>query len=193
MTKCYAEQLKRLSFITWTLLSWNFTINEHWCRCFHLPCPYDIETSQLICRVNQWTGFYMATDPHHERVIIKLLSLPRWMTQHFTGTFHCAKNPVTALQVLFCSFYEIFENSYSAEHLWLKNCVKSVRIQSFSNPYFTAFGMNTEINRVKLRIQYECGKIRTRKSPNTDSFNIVNSSVSWIKVLTTGQHVSITA
>ena len=36
--------------------------------------------------------------------------------------------------------------------------VKSVRIQSFSGPYFPAFGLNTEVYRVNFRIQTECGK-----------------------------------
>ena len=51
--------------------------------------------------------------------------------------------------------------------------VKSVRIRSFSGPYFPAFGLNTEIYSVSLRIQFECGKIRTRKTPNTDTFYAV--------------------
>ena len=34
----------------------------------------------------------------------------------------------------------------------------------FSGPYFRAFGLNTERYFVSLRIQCECGKIRTRKS-----------------------------
>ena len=33
----------------------------------------------------------------------------------------------------------------------------------FSGPYFSAFGLNTERYFVSLRIQSECGKIRTRK------------------------------
>ena len=45
------------------------------------------------------------------------------------------------------------------------HCVKSVRIQSFSGTYFPAFG--------KFSIQSECGKIRTRKTPNTDIFHAV--------------------
>ena len=53
--------------------------------------------------------------------------------------------------------------------------VKSVRIRSFSGLYFPAFGMNTERYGVYLRIQSECGKIRTRKAPNTDSFHAVFS------------------
>ena len=39
--------------------------------------------------------------------------------------------------------------------------------------YFPAFGLNTERYRVSLRIQSECGKIRTRITPNTDTFHAV--------------------
>ena len=34
-----------------------------------------------------------------------------------------------------------------------KHCVKSVRIRSFSGPYFPTFGLNTESYGVSLRIQ----------------------------------------
>ena len=53
------------------------------------------------------------------------------------------------------------------------HCVKSVRIRSFSGPYFPKFGLNTERYGVSQRIQPECGKIRTRKSPNTNTFYAV--------------------
>ena len=53
------------------------------------------------------------------------------------------------------------------------HCAKSVRIRSFSGPYFPAFGLNTERYGVSVRIQSECGKIRTRKTPNTDTFYAV--------------------
>ena len=45
-------------------------------------------------------------------------------------------------------------------------CVKSVRIWLFFGPYFPAFWLNTE----------RCcdfGKMRTRKTPNTDTFHAV--------------------
>ena len=48
--------------------------------------------------------------------------------------------------------------------------VKSVRIRSFSDLYFPVFGLNTERYSVFLRIQSGCGKIRTRKTPNIDTF-----------------------
>ena len=46
------------------------------------------------------------------------------------------------------------------------HCVKSVRIRSFFGPYFPAYS-------VSLRIQSECGKTRTRKTPNTNTFHAV--------------------
>ena len=52
-------------------------------------------------------------------------------------------------------------------------CMKTVRIRSFSGPYFPAFGLRTERYRVSIRIQSGCGKIQTRKSPNMDTFYAV--------------------
>ena len=53
------------------------------------------------------------------------------------------------------------------------HCVKSVRIRSYSGPYFPAFRLNAERYGVSIRIQSECGKIRTRIIPNTDTFHTV--------------------
>ena len=44
------------------------------------------------------------------------------------------------------------------------HCVRSVLFRSFSGSYFTAFGLNTGVYGVNL----ERGKIRARKTPNTD-------------------------
>ena len=52
-------------------------------------------------------------------------------------------------------------------------CVKSVRVRSFSDPIFPAFGLNTKRYSVTLRIQSKCGKIRTRNTPNMDTFHSV--------------------
>ena len=54
-------------------------------------------------------------------------------------------------------------------HVWRILCPyseKSVRIRSFSGPYFPAFG--------SLLIQSKCRKIRTRKTPNRDTFHAVD-------------------
>ena len=53
----------------------------------------------------------------------------------------------------------------------MQHCVKSVRIQSFSGPYFLAFGLHTERYGVSLRMQSKCEKIRTKKTPNTVTFH----------------------
>ena len=54
--------------------------------------------------------------------------------------------------------------------------VKCVYIRSFSGSYFPAFDLNTEIYSVNLSTQSKCGKIRTRKTPKTDTFYAV-----WMK------------
>ena len=53
------------------------------------------------------------------------------------------------------------------------HCVKSVHIRSYSGLYFLAFGLNTERYSVSLPIRYKYGKIRTRITPNTDTFYAV--------------------
>ena len=65
--------------------------------------------------------------------------------------------------------------------LWLCHCVKSVRIRSYSGPYFSAFGLNTVRCGVSFRIQSEHGKIRTRVTPNTDTFYTVYSMARMIR------------
>ena len=56
------------------------------------------------------------------------------------------------------------------------HCVKSVRIRRFSGPYFPAFGLNTKRYGVSLRIQLKCGKIRTRRTLNTNTFHAVSKT-----------------
>ena len=66
-------------------------------------------------------------------------------------------------------------HSYFHESWLISNfhCVKSVRIRSYSGPHFPAFGLNMERYSVSLRIQSEYGKMRTRTTPNTDTFYAV--------------------
>ena len=56
---------------------------------------------------------------------------------------------------------------------FVSHYLKSVRIRSYSGPHFPAFGLNREIYGVSLRIQSKCGKMRTRITPNTDTFHAV--------------------
>ena len=66
---------------------------------------------------------------------------------------------------------EFFNEFWKFNKEW--DYVKSVRIWSFSGPYFPLFGLNKEIYGVNIRIQSECGKILTRKTANPDTFHAV--------------------
>ena len=55
-----------------------------------------------------------------------------------------------------------------------KHCVKSILIWSYSGPHFPTFGMNT----VRYCIQSECGKMRTRITPNLDTSYAVKTAYS---------------
>ena len=81
----------------------------------------------------------------------------------------CQNDTLVYKNVLF--YFHIMQE-YSALH-YLKRC------PSYSGPYFPAFGLNTEKYfeygeiLLSLRIQFECGKIWTRTTPNTDTFQPV--------------------
>ena len=62
------------------------------------------------------------------------------------------------------------DNRKSENFLVVLHCVKSIRIWSFSGPYFLAFQLNMERYSVFLCIQPEWRKIRSRKTPNRDTF-----------------------
>ena len=49
---------------------------------------------------------------------------------------------------------------------------ESVRIRSYSGPHFPVFGLDTERS---LRKRSECGKMRTRINPNTETFYAVKN------------------
>ena len=54
-----------------------------------------------------------------------------------------------------CSINQFFWKSICINQY----CVKSIPIQSFSGSYVPAFGLNTNIYFINLRIRSECGKI----------------------------------
>ena len=79
----------------------------------------------------------------------------------------------------FFFMFSLFLFSFCFPTEW--HCVKSVRIRIFSGPHFRAFGLNTERYGVSLRIQSECGKMRTRITPNTGTFYAMwNVQKLWI-------------
>ena len=76
-------------------------------------------------------------------------------------------------------FYLLGLRRKDIETLKQKHCVKRVGIRSFSGPYFPVFGLNTERCGVYFRIQYECGKIGTRKTTNVNTFYSVKAKLVW--------------
>ena len=54
---------------------------------------------------------------------------------------------------------------------------ESARIRSFSGPCLSAFELNTKRYTVSLRIQFDCRKIGTRKTPNTDTLHAVQYKI----------------
>ena len=67
----------------------------------------------------------------------------------------------------------MFMKRDSLNNQYNNHCLKSVRIRSYSGPYFLAFGVNMERYGAFFHIQSECGKIRTRITPNADTFHLV--------------------
>ena len=61
--------------------------------------------------------------------------------------------------------------------------MKSVRIRSYSGSYFLAFGLDKERYGVSLRIQSECGKLRTRLTPNTDTLYTMIARLEKINIV----------
>ena len=85
----------------------------------------------------------------------------------------------TPLGDYFCLFIEYFSfekltlRKTSLVLMAIRPCLNNVRMQSFSGPYFPAFGLNSGIYSVNRHIHSEGVKIWTRKTPNTDIFYTV--------------------
>ena len=67
------------------------------------------------------------------------------------------------------------QKTFAIKYLQHYHCVKNVRIWSYSGPYLPVFGLNTERCSISFGIQFECRKIWTKITPNTDTFYTVYS------------------
>ena len=67
--------------------------------------------------------------------------------------------------------------------MYYAHSVKAVCIRSYSGQYFSVFGLNAERYGVSLRVQPECGRIRTRITPNTGTSHAV--AILYANVVTT--------
>ena len=64
------------------------------------------------------------------------------------------------------------------------HCVKSVRARSYSGPHFPSFALNMERYGVSLRIQSKYRKIRSRITPNKDTFHAAFGRTLFMILLT---------
>ena len=70
----------------------------------------------------------------------------------------CIGNKWVKAMIIGKKEFKCMEKKYQTCTAW-----KVSKYGVFSGPYFPAFGLNTE-GYVSLRIQFKCGKMRTRKS-----------------------------
>ena len=74
-----------------------------------------------------------------------------------------------------CVYIYMYQHIYehiSYEHIFYIyiHCVKSVHIRGYSGRHFLAFRLNVERYSISFHIQSKCGKMRTKITPNTDTF-----------------------
>ena len=101
---------------------------------------------------------------------------------YLTSTKACLRRSDSFFKFILLLSWDIQLNPESLNF----HSVKSVHIRSFSGPYSPAFGLNTEIYFLNLRIQSECGKIRTTETPNMDTTHavfITNNFFLWDPIL----------
>ena len=70
----------------------------------------------------------------------------------------------------------VFHSSQLKRNKLVHGCYsknRHFRFRSYSGLFFPVFALNTERYSLSLRIQSKCGKIRTRITPNTDTFYAV--------------------
>ena len=65
-----------------------------------------------------------------------------------------------------CILFILLVFFYLCNDLLRKRCL----YLEFSGPHFASFGLNIKIYRVNLPVPSELGRIRTRKTPKTDTF-----------------------
>ena len=114
-------------------------------------------------------AWILNTHLYIKSIYAKWITSERTITNIFNNFLVCTKIFVQECIYLGC----MCEPTRISKNIFSKHCVKSVRIRSYSGPYFPAFGLITERYFVSLRIQSECGKMRTSITSNTDIFYAV--------------------
>ena len=108
----------------------------------------------------------------------------------FFLTFCCINIPISGIVDHYCNMEKFLKNREKIRTNYEQYAVKIMKILISSKStfrkkclhselfwsVFPTFGMNTERCGVSVRIQCKCGKMRTRTTPNMDSFHAVLGS-----------------
>ena len=92
--------------------------------------------------------------------------IAHWVIKR-TASDQSSEYPVDIINIIHKTFYM---DNYVDCFTLRKECPYS---ELFWSAFFPTFGLNTERYGASLRIQCECGKKRTRKTPNKDTFHAV--------------------
>ena len=103
-----------------------------------------------------------------------------WQWQHNVHEFFFSFSIFGEVSIIFRE-QSVFSTFLSLIFKRIRYCVKSVCTRGYSDPHFPAFGLNMERYGVSLHIQTKCGKLRTRITPNTDTFYVAIVSRIWFK------------
>ena len=137
----------------------------------------------LQCNVNFFKAMILlVTDVYRCHIRSRFKCKTQFLIQNLKNVFFLSfLGPSSCNQNTGAFIFYSHETSLTFSSFTLKNvqndiihCAKSVRIRSYSGPYFPAFGVNTERYFVSLRIQSECGIMRTRITPYTDTFHAMS-------------------
>ena len=143
--------------VTWFCFWFDFVCSHAWCVCCSIVCWREFQLKLDV--QSQGGGKSLDVDGLWGEGSGKL--------DNFHGRHVC----IVSYDVLYfrkrLSTYELF-NILTHFTAWIASA-----FEVFFTTYSPAFGLNTERCSASLRIQSECGKIRTRKTPNTDTFHAV--------------------
>ena len=145
------------------------------------------QTIDLLCKSMDW--FLYDSNLGHEKVnrsmmlyFLQSTSKETWNRRNAIYNI-CHKN--SPLRLLFCVPNVVYPYDLKMSTVKLFS-VSSIKCEFgtewkvskygvFSDPYFPAFGLNTERYSLSLHIHSECGKIQTRKNPVFGHFSCSGS------------------
>ena len=124
-----------------------------------IPWKKEINLKDLANNCSQNPPFDSVKCPKNELYLVHIFRYSNWIRE------------IRTIKISHSStFYAVWKD-WCNMYMFLRYRMKNVLIWSFCSLYFPAFGLNTERYGVSVHIQSKCGKMRTKKTPNTDTFH----------------------